>query len=100
MLIMNASEVPWIDEAGYWRKRLFVGNDPDDYIDLAVGARLKTDGSLKFEPMVTPSAVVPDAASALALSVEYDTLSAAKQVCDEVATATKMEFINPLKSIK
>jgi hypothetical protein len=65
MLIMYASEVPWIDEAGYWRKRLFVGNGADDYIDLAVGARLKTDGSLKFKPMITPSAVVPDATSAL-----------------------------------
>ena len=54
---------------------------------------MKTDGSLKFKSMVTP-AVVPDAGSALALSVEYEPLAAAKQVCDEVAMATKMEFID------
>jgi hypothetical protein len=46
---MTASEVPWIDEAALWRKRLLVGNGPDEHIDLSVTARIKTDGTVKFQ---------------------------------------------------
>ena len=42
MHFMDPAEVPWIDEAGYWHKRLFIGKH---YIDLSVGSRVQKDGS-------------------------------------------------------
>lgn len=89
---MHPSEVPWIDEPGYWHKKLLVGNGPDDFIVMEVGARVKADGGLKFKAMTNTPAVVRTVGSAIRLR-EYDTLEEAKQACDDVALDTRLKFI-------
>jgi hypothetical protein len=79
---MVPSDIPWIEEAGYWHKRVPVGNQ---MIDLSVGLRAKTDGTVFFQPMIYPTAVANRAKSDQQLSKQYYTLDEAKKICDEVA---------------
>jgi hypothetical protein len=79
---MDPLYVLWIDEPGYWHKRLPLGNDREHCLDLLVGARVKKDGTIKFKATVEPSATIPDASAALQLAQEHDSLNSAKHVCD------------------
>ena len=83
---MNISEIPWNDQPGFWSKRISIDSAGRDGIDLEVGGRFKKDGTIKFKINIRPSAIVPDAQAALAIRTEYDSLQAAKEACEDIAT--------------